>query len=297
MLVAKNTYGVTTITNSQYASPQQIGELGGSCINRKKYDRVKQPETEPELSIKKLKKTKKKEIKLRKMSKRTKSKIRSKLIAFSQVHEKLTFLTLTFLNEVEDQKAVKVLKSFLDNATKRFDDFQYVWVAEKQTKNAAFKDNIHFHLVTNQYWKLDKWWNYWLDVQKKHKIVPREESFKPTSAFNVRLIKSDNVKGIGTYLTKYVTKNTSEFRCQVWNCSKKISRLYTCFYSGVQIMDKFERLQHLGLLDGEIKTYHQDYCNVNIIPLNKLVMRFYDPIATRNKERWTDLDEKEVKNV
>lgn len=83
----------------------------------------------------------------------------------------------------------------------------------------------------------------------------------------------------------------------MWNCSKKISRLYTCFYSGIQIVKSFERLQELGLLDGEIKTYYQDYCNVNIIPLNKLVMRYYDSIARRNKERWGDLDEKEVDNV
>jgi hypothetical protein len=231
------------------------------------------------------------------MSKRTKSKIRNKLIAFSQVHEKLTFLTLTFVNEVDDRKAIKALKSFLDNATKRFDDFQYIWVAEKQTNNQTFKNNIHFHLITNKYWKLDKWWNYWLDVQKKHGIVPRDENFRPGSAFNVRLIKSDNVKGIGTYLTKYVTKNTSQFGCQVWNCSKKVSRLYTCFYSGIQIINKFERLQEQGLLDGEIKTYPQDYCTVNVIPLNKLVMRYYDPIASRNKDRWNDLDEKEVKHV
>jgi hypothetical protein len=55
-------------------------------------------------------------------------------------------------------------------------------------------------------------------------------------------------------------------------------------------------LQEQGLLDGEIKTYKQDYCNINIIPLNKLVMRFYDPIAKKNKEGWNEVNEKEVNN-
>jgi hypothetical protein len=297
MYVVKNTFGVSTVIKPSHANPQQIDELGGSCINRKKIDKAVEPEIENHLGIKKIKKIKYKVIKLRTMSRRTRSKIRSKLIAFSQVHEKLTFLTLTFVNQVEDQKAVKVLKSFLDNAGKRLNDFQYIWVAEKQTNNETFKDNIHFHLITNKYWALQKWWNYWLEVQAKHGIKPRDENFRPGSAFNVRLIKTDNVKGIGSYVTKYVTKNTSEFGCQVWNCSKKISRLYTCFYSGIQIIRRFERLQELGLLDGEIKTYHQEFCNVNIIPLNKLVMRFYDPIARRNKERWNDLDEKEGSDV
>lgn len=52
------------------------------------------------------------------------------------------------------------------------------------------------------------------------------------------------------------------------------------------IIDKFQKLQEAGLLDGEIKTYKMDYCNVNIIPLSKTVIRFYDPIANNNKECW-----------
>jgi hypothetical protein len=296
MLVVKNTFGVSTVMDGSVSSIENINQFGGSSLNRKKYPKKEKHEIgkalETPLDTPKLKK----EIKLRSMAKRTKSKIRVKLMALSQVHEKLTFVTLTFVNEVQDKKAVKVLKSFLDNAGKRFKDFQYLWVAERQTKNAVFKDNIHFHLVTNKYWPLEKWWNYWLDVQAKHGIRPRDENFKPGSAFNVRLIKSDNIKGIGTYLTKYVTKNDGKFGCQVWNCSKKISRLYTCFYSGIQIINKFERLQEQGLLDGEIKTYKQEYCNVNVIPLNKLVMKFYEPIEDKNKELWNDAQGKEVTN-
>ena len=69
------------------------------------------------------------------------------------MQEKLSFVTLTFVNQVEDSKAIKVLKSFLDNATKRFKDFQYLWVAEKQTNNETFKNNIHFHLITKIYYQ------------------------------------------------------------------------------------------------------------------------------------------------
>jgi hypothetical protein len=296
MLIVKNTYGVSTVIDPRISKPENLNTLAGSSLDRKKYPRKEKNDVELALETPLDEPKRKKEVKLRTMSRRTKSKIRVKLMALSQVHEKLTFVTLTFVNEVEDKKAVKVLKTFLDNAGKRFKDFQYIWVAEKQTNNETFKDNIHFHLVTNKYWPLQKWWNYWLGVQAKHGIKPREESFRPSSAFNVRLIKSDNVKGIGNYLTKYVTKNDGEFGCQVWNCSKKISRLYTCFYSDTMIIRKFERLQEQGLLDGEIKTYKQEFCNINLIPLNKLVMRFYDPIAKRNKEGWNDADKKEVSN-
>ena len=296
MLIVKNTFGVSTVIDPRVSKPENLNQLGGSSLDRKKYPKKIVSEIDKSLKAPLLAKNATKEIKLRSMSGRTKSKIRVKLMALSQVHDKLTFVTLTFVNQVEDKKAVKVLKTFLDNAGKRFKDFQYLWVAEKQTLNQTFQGNIHFHLITNKYWPLQKWWNYWLEVQAKHGIKPRDENFRPGSAFNVRLIKSDNIKGIGTYLTKYVTKNDSLFGCQVWNCSKKISRLYTCFYSGIQIINKFERLQEQGLLDGEIKTYKQDFCNINIIPLNKLVMRFYKPIEDKNKELWNKDNEKGVNN-
>lgn len=156
MLVVKNTYGVSTVIDPRVANPENINEFGGSSLNRKKYPKKEKDEVEKALEAK-LDAPKQKVIKLRSMSKRTKSKIRVKLMALSQVHDKLTFVTLTFVNQVEDRKAIKVLKTFLDNATKRFKDFQYLWVAEKQTNNSTFKDNIHFHLITNKYWSLDKW--------------------------------------------------------------------------------------------------------------------------------------------
>lgn len=294
MLVVKNTFGISTAFFQEVNEGDTRKKLGGSSLERKPYPKKEVHEIQEVL--KQPLEAKKKVQKLRSMSARTKAKIRTKLIAFSQVHDKLTFVTLTFVNQVEDHKAVEVLKTFLDNASKRFKDFQYLWVAEKQTNNETFKDNIHFHLVTNKYWPLDKWWNYWLGVQAKHGIEPRDNNYKPTSAFNVRLIKSDNVKGIGTYLTKYVTKNAGKFGCQVWNCSKKISRLYTCFYSGMEIIDGFKKLEEQGLLDGEIRTYKQDYCNINVIPLNKLVMRYYKPIENKNKEVWNDATGKEVED-
>jgi hypothetical protein len=66
-------------------------------------------------------------------------------------------------------------------------------------------------------------------LQAKNKIIPRDENYNPSSAFDVKHINSNNIKGVVNYLTKYITKNKGQFECQVWNCSKKISRLYTDF--------------------------------------------------------------------
>lgn len=74
-------------------------------------------------------------------------------------------------------------------------------------------------MITNKYWKIEKWWNYWLDLQKKNGIVQREENYKPSSAFDVRELNSNNIRSIASYVTKYVTKNNDKFKCQVWNCT------------------------------------------------------------------------------
>jgi hypothetical protein len=82
-------------------------------------------------------------------------------------------------------------------------------------------------------------------------------------------------------LTKYITKNASKLKCQVWNCSKKISSLYTDFYSS------YDFLQRLKEIEGnEIKEIPLEYCNLNLIPLNTETMKFYDDLKTENKNVW-----------
>jgi hypothetical protein len=107
---------------------------------------------------------------------------------------------------------------------------------ERQTKNIIFQDNPHFHLISNKYWKIEKHWKYWIDVQRKNGINARDKNSNPSSAFDVKGITSKNTKGILNYLTKYVTKNESEFRFLPWNCSKTISELYTSYYSDFSII-------------------------------------------------------------
>ena len=289
MSIVKNSYGVSIVISPFQSNYDKMGSLSGSCLDRlksinpasKKADKDSEKENKSlDLQGKEISKE------LRTMSKRTKSKIRKKIISFSQVEKKLSFVTLTFCNQVEDKIAVKVLAKFLDNVKKLSKDFQYLWVAEKQTKNVVFKNNIHFHLITNKYWDIQKWWQYWLDLQAKFNVIPTDENYKPSSAFDVRQINSQNIKSVCNYLTKYVTKNVSAFDCQVWNCSKKISRLYTDFYSGVSFIRTLERLQEENLLGGEIKTFKQDYCDVKLVPLNHITMPFYDRIQQENRINW-----------
>jgi hypothetical protein len=287
MLITKNTYGVTSVFETKKtATKLSIGEIRGSSLDRS------EEQTEDAFTKRLLAKSlfpetqEKKERKERTMSSRTKTKIRKKVMSFARINKRLSFLTLTFVNKVEEELAVKILHKFLDNASKRFKDFQYLWVAEKQTENKVFENNIHFHLITNKYWKIDKWWQYWLDLQARFGIVPRDERYKPSSAFDVRHIRAANVKAIANYLTYYVTKNEGSFKCQIWNCSKKISRLYTEFYEDYSFIRKVEALEKKNLLGGERKVYLKDFCATHIIPLNRITMNLYNRIDDKNREVW-----------
>ncbi len=183
-MIVKNTYGISVAFSTRQFGVIPKNEFAGSALQRKKPDPDKKP--------KKIKKEgdQKKEIKLRSLSKRSKQKIRKKITCFARSSKKrLSFVTLTFLNKVTDEEAVNILRKFLDNAKKRNEDFQYLWIAERQTKNDIFKGNVHFHMITNKYWNIEKWWKYWIDFQLKNGIKPREKNFKPSSAFDVRAIK------------------------------------------------------------------------------------------------------------
>jgi hypothetical protein len=70
-----------------------------------------------------------------------------------------------------------------------------------------------------------------------------KERFKPSPAFDVKEIQTQNPKQVGAYLTKYVTRNKAEFKCQVWNWSKEISALYTDFYTGYEFLEELQRLK------------------------------------------------------
>ena len=253
------------------------GNYSFSEIISKSYNQEAENEFEDENKSKKQVETK--TTKLRSMSARTKQKIKKKVFAFSQVYNKLNFLTLTFINKIEDKQAVKILAKFLDNCNKQMKDFQYIWVAERQTKNEMFKDNIHFHLITNKYFKIDKYWDYWLKLQEKNGITARNKNFKASSAFDIKRLNAKNVKAIGLYITKYVTKNKDEFDCQVWNCSKKISMLYTDFYSDYDFIENVEKV-----LETELEPIPAEYCTIYPIPLNRRTIPMYERLNEKNRK-------------
>ena len=269
-MIVKNTYGVSVTFSTKMYGTVPKNEFTGSAEQRKKT--VKKP-SKPKL--------KSNEIKLRSLSKRSKQKLKKKITCFARCYKKLSFVTLTFLNKVEDEQAITILRKFIDNTKKRSKDFQYIWVVERQTKNKSFKGNPHFHMITNKYWDIKKWWTYWIDLQIKNGIKPLDENFKPSSAFDVKQLSSNNIRRIASYVTKYVTKNNDSFKCQVWNCSKKISLLYTDFYTKTSYLENFEKLNAI-VKEFSDRDSKNPVINVKMIDLNRKTLPLYKRLDDKN---------------
>lgn len=283
MNVVKNSFGVSYALHPKIVGLDLLGTYGGSSLNRKK--------AKP-LTSKKYRKERAEEVKEERkkrencLSPRSRMKIRVKIHALTGVVDHVVFVTLTFQNKVEDRQGVAVLKTFLNNVRKRKPDAEYLWVAEKQSKNKKFKDNLHFHLVTNVYWDIKRWWQYWVEVQEKHGITREEGVNMATSAFNVKKVKASETRKIGGYIAGYLSKSLDTFDCPVWNCSKRISRLYTAFYSGPAFLDHLRRLEAENLLDGKITTVSKEFCSILFYPINRVTSRFYEKLHAENRKLW-----------
>jgi hypothetical protein len=285
MNVVKNSFGVSYSLNPKIVSYDLLGTFAGSSLNRKPSAKKSKKETKEEKddSVKRE----------NKLSSRSKMKIRNKIHALTGVLSHLVFVTLTFQNKVEDRLGVRALKCFLNNVRKRRPDAEYIWIAEKQSRNKKFKDNLHFHLITNVYWDIKKWWKYWVEVQEKFGICRTEGISMASSAFDVRKVAITDSKKIGGYIAGYLSKSQDTFDCTVWNCSKRISRLYTAFYSGRSFLDQLKRLEDANELGGKLITIQKEFCNIIFIPLNKTTKRFYERIHVQNRKAWHG-KEKEV---
>lgn len=285
MNIVKNSFGVSYALHPKISNLDLLGTYGGSSLNRKKPSKLKSKENRRERAEEVIEERKKRENRL---SPRSRMKIRAKIHALTGVLDHVVFLTLTFQNKVEDREGVEVLKTFLNNVRKRKPEFEYLWVAEKQSQNKKFKDNLHFHLVTNVYWDIKRWWTYWVEVQEKHGILREEGVNMATSAFNVKKVKASETKKIGGYIAGYLSKSEDTFDSLVWNCSKRISRLYTSFYSGPGFLNNLKKLEESGLLEGKVTTVSKEFCNILFYPINRVTSRFYEKLHEQNRKLWKE---------
>jgi hypothetical protein len=163
-----------------------------------------------------------------------------------------TLCTLTFINDVADTAAVRILNKFLTVLRKEFSKLQYIWVAERQEKTTK---RIHFHIIVNVFMPIKRWNALWVLQQYNagitHPKFTRDEvlnfiNMEMTDVLNpVDVTRVKNVKHLSIYLTKYITKgdNKEGFGCLAWHCSREVSKLFLrtiCDWTVVQLAKSIE---------------------------------------------------------
>jgi hypothetical protein len=180
------------------------------------------------------------------LSARSRGKIKDKATAFYRACPgSRIFLTLTFIAAVDDNTGVSILNKFLTAVRSKMKALQYLWVAERQTKNPETPNNIHFHVILNKRLPVKEFNNLWVLQQYNAGLRGRTQYGKQISQaeinerykkgtiqkvlnpLDVRRVRS--IGGLSGYLTKYITKQEKDvpFGCAVWHCSRGVSRLFT----------------------------------------------------------------------
>lgn len=182
------------------------------------------------------------------MSRRTKIKVKEKMLALYAASKKtFSFITLTMINDCADTLAVKLLNKFLTAVRKKEGLFNYVWVAERQTKTT---NRIHFHMILDKRFDIDYINSLWI-VQQYNAGIQHEtahiklyndygKTFKQLHKSGeigqklahkylnpVDVVKVKTINGVSAYLTNYVLKNETKMSCAVWHCNRNVSRLFT----------------------------------------------------------------------
>lgn len=193
------------------------------------------------------------------MSKRSKDKIRDKMLAMYRACANrngyrpgrvcFTLCTLTFINDIEDNKGMDLLNKFLTTLRFRYGRLNYISVTERQEVNIPYKEGrIHFHILFDMKLPIAYINSLWVKQQIEAGIHHEEAEQKLLETTGktfsdlhtsgqwayvqkflnpVDIDKVDTIDGVSCYLTKYVTKNDGQFDCNVWNCSKSVSHLFT----------------------------------------------------------------------
>lgn len=153
------------------------------------------------------------------ISSKTKRIIRNRLLTFftCRPNKTASFFTLTLTSKQlfpDDfyNKKLNVLFTSLRKLSQR--KLEYLWIAEKQGNG-----NIHYHIIFNQFIKVSKVNELWCNILRKigHNV---KDNANPVDVKRINSIRS-----LASYLTKYITKNKTSLKCQLWNCSKMFSNI------------------------------------------------------------------------
>lgn len=140
------------------------------------------------------------------------------LIASSQVKWKVNMATLTFHENMTDDKAARtILSRWLEVAKYRWEMHNYVWKAEPQERGA-----IHFHLSSNVYIPHEELKYTWNRELRKHGLNNINDNSTDVHAIH-------DIQSHENYLTDYMLNEEKHegrraIKGRLWGCSHGLSQ-------------------------------------------------------------------------
>lgn len=197
-----------------------------------------------------------------------KTKVRKRITALCRLEQSrqfLAFYSISFPSGIKDQIIYQIFNKWLTNCRTRYGLSTYVWVAERQGNGT-----LHFHLLTNNRMEIQtinramansiettvnqglaEWGSSsrslynGVDVDsvqtpKKRQYETREQYRKRLKTYKRHTIH-ERVRWATLYMTKYMTKNDTEFMHMPSHCSRDISQLFTSMVLSDQDMEPIIR--------------------------------------------------------
>lgn len=179
---------------------------------------------------------------------------------FKKKRRYLVMITLTLPStQVESDKEIKrkYLNTFLIRYKKKYDEANYLWVAEKQ-KNG----NIHFHIITDNY--VDKIWikSVWNKVLSNGGyIMAFKSKFGYVSPPSTNVTGQKAMSNPANYLIKYVIKaeKTLAIEGVKWACSKELLEIVSISFL---CKDWYQEYLHYYRDELKIRYWRNDFVEI-----------------------------------
>ena len=186
-------------------------------------------------------------------------------IVWSNQGKYTKFVTLTYKQTVLDVKKVRRdITTFVQSMRRCGYDMKYLYVLENQKERGKIENNngcIHVHMLL------------FID-----KYIPKQDLEKCWKHGFIGIEKIDNVRNLGAYVCKYITKqNLADFGKRCYSCSIGLDRpsderFYTWGFSDNVTSFKFEPEDVLRAIDINYSaTMNKDFFDADGVPINQSV--------------------------
>lgn len=140
--------------------------------------------------------------------------------------KQVVLITLTLSSKQQhDDRVIKrtMLNRFLISLARQNDRVKYLWKAEPQQN-----DNIHFHILVDEYFDKDDINKLWNQIQFDNGYISTElykdkDKIIPSTRIEALRDKDDST----AYIAKYISKNEGSRKVEgrLWGCSKELTEL------------------------------------------------------------------------